>query len=336
MKGINFLICVSVTLLCLLLQGCMSCEYIDQNEIGFKYNVNSGKGVSTENNPQLPFGWAANFGWNAEIFVINSEVNSYSFTADIHDPKSPWDESLTWDSIEGVTMQVDYTILGRVTDPWKFYANYGRAQRSFSGIEGIQDARIYEAIREAGEFVGVHMNELASGEAADLIRKSPARYTQQLTKDTAEYAEHFGFTIMDIIFPDRMVFPSDNEGVSTITRSRALLESVNSDLEKKKKEVATIEGEKQQKIANANIEARKVLGEANRRAGSLKIEAEALANQMKVSIDQIGVDGAMQLKMAELQNELLDKGVIRQVYLTGDSLFGAPFYGVTKHSLTGK
>lgn len=181
------------------------CSHVGQNEIGFAYNVTDGKAVNEENNPLLDFGWHWIWGWNAKFFIINSEVNSYNFTA-VEDENSPYDESLSWDSEEGVTMKVEPTILGRVTDPWKFYTHHSKLDYSYSNVEGIQDARIYQAIRSAGQFVDVKMGELCQNAAADSIRKHPAIFTTILTKTTASYCEQFGFTVTDVFFPSGLYF----------------------------------------------------------------------------------------------------------------------------------
>ncbi len=298
-------------------------RYIAQNEIGFKYNVSDGKAVAQKNNPLLPFGYAIAIGWDSRFFIINSEVNNYNFTSK-RDVNSPYDESLSWDSSEGVTMSVDYTILGRVTDPWQFYNNFGQGQYSYRGVEGIQDKKIYEAIRLAGEFVDVRMGELTQHEEADLIRRNPRKYTETLTKEAAEYAEQFGFTVTDVLFPDRFVFPGGN----TIQKSRGMLQAANSDFEKKKNEKKTAEQERNESIANAEIEADKVVAEGQREANHLLSEAKALAEQFRVSVDDIGVEGTMQITMSKLQGNLMRKGVIREAVLTQDSLFGKPFYSV--------
>ncbi len=313
---------ISIALFLIIGTACCDIARVEQNEIGFSYNVSGGKPVNPENNPMLSFGYHMVVGWDSRFFIINSEVNNYNFTANIKDPKSPYDESLTWDSVEGVTMQVDYTILGKVTDPWKFYANFGRAQRSYKGIEGIQDEKIYEALRIAGQYCNARMGELAQSVGADELRKNPAKYAKILTEEAAKYCEQFGFTITDVIFPHPFVFPGGN----TIQKTREMLQSANSELEEKKKAVLTAEEEKKNTIADAGIAASKITAEGDRQADLLLSEANALAEQLQASIEQIGVEGTMAIRMSELQGTLMKKGVIPQAVLTEDSIFGQPFY----------
>ncbi len=296
-------------------------EYVAQNETGFKYNVSDGRPVTQKNNPVLPFGYAVAFGWDAKLFIINAEVNSYSFTSG-KDANSPYNESLTWDSYEGVTMGVNYTVLGRITDPWKFYNHFGRPQYSYKNIQGIQDQKIYEAIRLVGHFVDIRMGELTQDTEADEIRRNPAKYTGILTKDAAEYASQFGFTVTDILFPDRFIFPGGN----TIQTARGMLQAANSDVEKLKNEKKTAEQERDESIANAEIEADKIIAEGRRESDRLFSEAQALAEQLRASVDDIGVEGTMQITASRMHGSLMKQGIITGAVLTQDSIFGKPFY----------
>ncbi|MDM8514631.1 SPFH domain-containing protein [Desulfobacterales bacterium HSG16] len=301
--------------------------YVAQNQLGFKYNVSGGKPVNQDNNPLLPFGYGLAWGWNAKLFIINAEVNNYNFTTQ-RKPNSPYDESLTWDSQEGVTMSVNYTILGRVTDPWKFYNHFGRPQYSYRGISGVLDAKIYEAIRLAGQFVDVKMGELTQNTSADEIRKNPAKYTKLLTTSADEYANQFGFTVTDVLFPDRFVFPGGN----TIQTARGMLQIANSDGEKLKNEKKTTQQERDEIIANARIEANRIISEGKRESNRLLSEADALAEQLQASIHDIGIKGTVQITMSRLHGKLMQKGVITEAILTRDSIFGKPFYTGTADS----
>lgn len=105
---------------------------------------------------------------------------------------------------------------------------------------------------------------------------------------------------------------------------------MNSNWEKKKKEVLTAMQKRESSIQGAHIEANKIIAEGQRRADHLSVEADALAKQLKTSIDQVGISGAMQLRMSELEGRLIAKGVIRKVYATDKSMFGRPFYGTNQ------
>ncbi|MFC1644938.1 hypothetical protein ACFL08_02855 [Patescibacteria group bacterium] len=298
-----------------------SCVRIEQNELGFQYDINSGKPVNSTNNPLLSFGFDLAVGINAKHFVVNSEVNSYNFTAAV-DASSPYDESLSWDSREGVTMTVPFTILGRVTDPWEFYTHFGQKERDYSSVAGIQDQRIYEALRQAGEYVNVRMGELTQDKEADAIRKNPKYYADILTKNVAAYSEEFGFTVTQVIFPSRFEFPGGN----VIEQARGMLRDANTSIEGGRKAKDKAKGQRDEAIANASIAANQIISEGTREASRLRTETDALANQFKTSIDQIGVEGTMTLKMVELQKKLTKSGVIKRAVLTSDSIFGAPFY----------
>ena len=321
MKGIiGFGVAVVVVLILFGIFGTI--QQIKQNEIGFEYDVADGKPITPENNKLLSYGYHFAWGVDARFFVINSEINSYSFTM-AKDKFSPNNEAMTWDSNEGATMSGDYEVKGRVTNPWKFFAFLGKAQRSISGIDGIQDEKIYLALRLAGRYAGVKMVELAQKDDAEEIMRNPKRYADELTKQCADYADTFGFTVTVIQFPKAFAFP----GGKSITQAREMLSTVNSDKEKKKKEAKIAEQDKADKLAQAKIKAETIMAEGDREASELLSEAKALAEQLNTSIKQVGIEGTMQLKMAKLQGELMGLGVIPQAILTGDSIFGKPFYG---------
>ena len=293
---------------------------IDQNEIGFKYDLD-GSLINRDNNPPLSFGWAATFGHDAKIFVINSEVTSFNFTSK-HSEDSPYADSLSWDSREGVTMQGDFTIFGKVTDPWKFYGNYGRVQGSYRKMQDIEDKRIYEALRHAGHFVDARMGELAESEDADNIRKNPQKYASILKEEAANYTDQFGFTVTNIIFPAAFEFPGGN----TIKVARQKLMDANSRLQDKKELLVQARLRKDQTIGQAKIDAKPIVEEGQQLANRLTIEGEALASEMEILVKTVGVEGAMKLKTAELQSILIKKGVVNSAVVTEDSLFGKAFY----------
>jgi hypothetical protein len=102
---------------------------------------------------------------------------------------------------------------------------------------------------------------------------------------------------------------------------------------------AEIRGKEQEKVNKANqakvdvsqaaINATMKIEAAKRRASALIAESTALTTALKTSIDQIGVEGTMKLKMTELYGELTKSGVIPTVIVTEDSIFAAPFYPAT-------
>lgn len=300
----------------------LNCTHINQTEIGFAYHVSNGKPVNRENNPLLNVGIDVAVGYDAKHFVVNSENNRYSFTM-TEDKFSLFDESMSMDSNEGATMAGDYTIIGRVIDPWKFYTFFEDGQWDYNKVEGLQDKRVYTALRLAGRYAAVKMIEISQEAKADYIMRNPKEFSDKITKMAADYADNFGFTVVEIIFPKAFMFPEGN----TIDKARAQMANVNSEFETKKISAKKAEEDKKATISEGIIEANRILEQYRRKADQLLSEASALAEQLDTSINQIGVEPAVRLKLASLQGELMQEGVIPEAYLTNHSIFGRTFYG---------
>lgn len=298
--------------------------YCEQNEICFEYNLVSGLPVSAENNPTEPFGIMAAFGVNKSFFEVSSEVNSWAFNADTQDPASPYNESATWDSREGVTMAGDFTIFGRVTDVWLFYNSFGEVEGDYSAATGITDPRIYEALRQAGDWVDARMSELAENEDAEDIRQSPGSYAATLTTEVAAYMEPFGFTITRVRFPSRFEFPGGN----VIAEARQELAAVNTEIQAANQELARASSTAAGQLSDATIEGNRLIAEANRYAGTLGAQTEAEIDRLTRLIESAGsVDGMLRLELARVQAELGEGGVLGQIILTDGSVLGESFYG---------
>lgn len=296
--------------------------YCEQSEICFEYDLTSGLPVSAENNPTEPFGIMAAFGVNKSFFKVSSEVNSWAFSA-TETPESPYNESATWDSREGVTMAGDFTIFGRVTDVWLFYNSFGEVEGDYSAASGITDPRIYEALRQAGDFVDARMSELAENEDAENIRQSPGIYAATLTTEVAAYMEPFGFTVTRVRFPSRFDFPGGN----VIATAREELSAVNTEIQAANQELARSRSTAAGQLSDATIEGNRLIAEATRYAGSLGAETQAEIDRLTRLIESAGgIEGMLRLELARVQSELGEDGTLGQIILTDDSVLGESFY----------
>lgn len=319
-----------LTLLLLTLVVALStskCTYVDQTEVAFKYNVLSGKPVTPEDNPLLTKGFHFTpFGWNTRYFSTSSEIQEYTFTSG-SDDASPYDESLAWDSNEGVTMATDFTIRGRVENPWEFYLHYGESEFSyhnvFANAPHVSDEKTYEALRQAGQYAEKVMVELTEFMGAEDIRTHRNDLKKQLIEKTRPYSEEFGFYIEDIIFPERFYYPDGN----VIETARQEITATNTKIRQLEQELQNAASQKTIDVENARIEAKKIVEKGQREANRIDAETKALAEELAASIEQIGPEATVLLKMAELNGQLTRSGVINEAYLNEDSIFAAPFYG---------
>lgn len=301
-------------------------EHISQNELGFVYHLNSGEPVSSEANPLLSYGYKAVWGVNARYFTVSSEVVSISFTEEVV-PSSPYDESLTWDSSEGVTMKGDVTVFGQVTNVWKFYESFGQTQRSYAAADGIPEESLYEALRLAADFLAVRMGELTATVEAEEIRQSPGLYGDQLTEAVAAYMEPYGFTVTRVTFPQRFVFPNGD----AIAEARDKVREVNAEIEEAGETKNQAVGAAAEALSTSEREAAQLLSEAERYDAALRSSTDAEIDRLRQLIESAGgPDQALALELARVQGDLAKAGHLGQVILTDESVVGRSFYlGVT-------
>jgi regulator of protease activity HflC (stomatin/prohibitin superfamily) len=317
-------IIVGVFLFVLMIVGINSCGVIhkEQDELAFEYVATSGMPVSPENNPLIGYGFHFYTGWNTFVFRTTSQSHQYAFTAE-PTKTSPFDEAATFDSYEGVTMKVNFTIMGHVGNIWRFYDNYGRTQYKLPSEFGeIKDGRIYEAIREAGHYALAAYCEIAEDKSATEIKQSPNEINKLVTAQVKEYMEPMGFVIDEVFISGAINFP----GGDAINISYTTIGQANTEFEEAGKEKERAAELKKSAAERGKREADKILSEANREASRLSSEAQAIAADLKESISQIGVDNAVDQYISRELAKLVQEGVIPEAVLTQDSILGAPFY----------
>src|SRR5262245_21895462 len=81
-----------------------SCTYIKQGEKAFFYNVSSGRPVNQQDNPLLTMGFHATWGINKKVFKVQGTIMDYEFTGPGTGSTPEFDETLRWNSSEGVVM----------------------------------------------------------------------------------------------------------------------------------------------------------------------------------------------------------------------------------------
>lgn len=301
--------------------GLTTCEHIDSSEAGFAYNVTSGKEVNAENNPPLAQGFNPVFGINARLFVVNVTTHEYHFTGH-RSGSSKYDEALEWNSSEGIDMSAEYSIFGNVSDLWQFYLHYGHGEHEYD--TGSMDPRIYEALRQAGKVVDVRVNEITASMLAENIRVHPEKIREDVLAHVQAYMKQFGFSVTDLQFSSNFEYPNGD----TIQDVRQQMTQIEASIRQAELELENTQTQNKINLAEAKQEGKKIVQEATRRAADMNAQTDALAGAIKASVDQVGIDGAVRLKAAELFSDLAKAGKIGRVILTEKSIFGEPFYPV--------
>jgi SPFH domain / Band 7 family len=295
--------------------------YIKQGEKAFFYNVSSGRSVNQQDNPLLTMGFHATWGINQKVFSVQGTIMDYEFTGPGSGSTPTYDETLRWNSSEGVVMDAEYKLYGQVADPWAFFLHFGDLEHDYKPAPH-KDIRLYEALRFSGKAINQHLNEAAATMDAETIRTRPDLLKQELLGWVRPYMKQFGFEVTDLLFMGNFKYPDGN----VIDQARRQLTDLDAEVRGKEQEKENKANQAKVDVSQAGINATMKIEAAKRRSSAIISESTALVSALKSSIDQIGIEGTMKLKMTELYGDLTRSGVIPTVIVTEDSIFAAPFY----------
>ena len=325
-RPLRAILALLVILFCIASVGSFtSCTYVKQGEKAFFYNVSSGRPVNSRDNPLLTMGFHATWGINQKVFKVQGTIMDYEFTGSGSGSSSEFDETLRWNSSEGVVMDAEYKLYGQIDDPWTFFLHFGELEHSYRTAAN-KDVRLYEALRFSGKAMNQHLNEMSAGMDAETIRTRPDLLKQELLGWVRPYMKQFGFDVTDLLFMGNFRYPDGN----VIDQARRQLTDLDAEIRGKEQEKQNKANQAKVDVSQAAINSTMRVEDAKRRASAMIAESTALATALKASINQIGVDGTMKLKMTELYGELSKAGVIPTVIVTEDSIFAAPFYPASK------
>ena len=260
------------------------------------------------------------WGINARFFSVNGVLTDYDFTGG-GTGSSPYDETISWNSSEGVVMDTEYKLYGRVSDPWVFFLHFDALEHDFK-VDGKKDVRVYAALRVAGKYIAQLINEETCKDGAENIRTNPDGLKIKVLPKVQTYMKQFGFEITDIMFLKNFSYPNGN----VIAEARTQITEVNSEIRVEQQNLKNKTDQIEIKISEAKIAANTKIMAAKRAASQIDAESTALANALKQSIDQVGIDGTLKLKMTEQYGQLTKSGVLPDIWLNEDSIFAAPFY----------
>jgi SPFH domain / Band 7 family len=319
---VKAILAVAVLVACIAsLCSLTTCTYVKQGEKSFFYNVSSGKAVNPQDNPLLTMGFHAAWGINQRVFTVQGTIMDYAFTGAGGGSSPQFDETLRWNSSEGVVMSVEYKLFGQVTDPWTFYVHFGTPEHDYRTAPH-KDIRLYEALRHSGKAMNQHVNEMAATMDAETIRTRPDLLKQELLNWVRPYMKQFGFEVTDLLFIGNFKYPDGN----LIDQARHQLTDLDAEIRAKEQEKENKANQAKIDVSQAAINASMKIEASKRLASATIAESTALAAALKSSIDEIGVDGTMKLKMTELYGDLTKSGVVPTIIVTEDSIFAAPFY----------
>lgn len=228
-----------------------ACSKVPAGMVGVKFDLyGSDKGVTGE----IVGPGRYILGWNEEIYKFPTFTQNYVWTA-TEDPTSPTDESVTFQDIEGTSINADIGI--------SYYIDGTKAdvvfQKYRKGVDEITDLYLRNMVRDS-------LNRRASSmNAADIYGSGRAALMDQVIQDVRDQVQDLGIIVEKIYWIGSMRLPKN------ITDAINLKIEATQKAQQRENELKTAE-------AQAQIEREKARGEAD--ALVITAEGQAKANRL--------------------------------------------------------
>lgn len=245
-------------LLCLGLACFIGCSKVPAGHVGVKvYLLGTNKGVESE---QLGVGryW---IGYNEDLFVFPTFTQNYVWTA-AKDEGSPTDESITFQTVEGMSVNADIGISYSV-NPEKVSVIFQKYRKQ---LDEITDIYLRNMVRDA--FVAVASTkpvEDVYGAGKTELLKSVEAYVRQQCGDM--------FNVERIYLVGELRLPA---GVTNALNGKI---QATQQAQKIENEIRSAKAEAEKKIAEATGKAQSILIEARAQAEANKVLAASITSE---------------------------------------------------------
>lgn len=269
------------------------CKKVPAGNVGVKvYLLGSSKGVESE---ELGVGryW---IGINEELFLFPTFTQNYTWTKE-NTEGSPNDESITFQTVEGLTVSADIGISYRI-NPDKVTEVFQKYRR---GVEEITDVFLRNMVRDS-------LVTLASNKPIESVYgEGKTELIDGAEESVSRQVEDIGIIIEKIYWVGQLRLP------------KSVILSINSKIE-----ATQIASQRRNEVEQSKAEADKKIEEARGTSESLLAIAKAEAESIKIQGD------ALRQNPAVLKLRALEKwdGVLPKI--TGNSPI--PFVDVTADS----
>lgn len=275
-----------------LLSGCI--QRVPSGNVGVKvYLLGGDKGVDTEEKPVGRY-W---IGFNEELHIFPTFTQNTIWTeGDDDDQGSPNDESITFQTIEGLTVGADIGVSYHL-DPNKVSSIF---QKYRKGIDEITDVFLRNMVRDAfvSEASGLPMEKVYGVGKEELVKGVEDRVKAQV--------ENIGIIIERVYLIGSLRLPD------TVTAALDAKIAATQMAQQRMNEVAQAKAEADKEIEKARGEGQSRLIVAQAEAESIRIKGKALSENPQI----------LQLSAIEKWDGILPK-------LTGSNS-ALPFIDVTK------
>lgn len=288
-----------------------SCERVEAANVGILVNLTgSDRGVQ---NMEIKSGYVFRNPFTQEVVEFPTAVQNVVWTKSTTEG-SPNDESITFSSSEGVSLNVDISLSFKI-DPLKAAEFYTKFRQT--DLMLVAHGYVRNTVREAFNSMGSQMpvQEIYGSGKNKLLNKVLLECKDKLDKD--------GFVIEQITLNSEMRLPqgiidSINNSIATTQRAIAAENKIREVVaeQNQKVELAKGEGESRKEAARLNAEA--MILEAEGKKKAWLIEAEAQANYNKV-VGATATPSLIQYKLSEKWN-----GALPQVSTTSGVITNFP------------
>lgn len=250
------------------------CEYVNPGHVGIKVNMlGTKKGVEQE---ELGVGryW---IGMNERLYTFPTFTQNYVWTK-TQDPKSPKDEALTFQSVEGLSVMADVGISYSL-DPNKVGDIF---QKYRKGVDEITGVYLRNMVRDSLVKLSSTMT------IEEIYGRGKAKLIEDVTQSVSDSVKDIGIKIEKVYWIGKLTLPktvvkSINAKIEATQKAQQRQNEVEQTIAEadKAREEAKGKADALLEAARATAEATKMKGDAQAYAIRVKGEAEAKSIRAK-------------------------------------------------------
>lgn len=234
----------------------VGCSKVPAGNVGVKvYLLGGEKGVDTE---QLPVGryWLT---WNEELFLFPTYTQNYVWTANPAE-SSPTDESIRFQSTEGLSISADIGIAYRI-DPDQAASIF---QKYRKGVEEITDIHLRNIVRSS------LVSQASTRKVEDIYGPGKSELMEDVKSDVRASVSEIGIVVEDLYWIGDPRLPPK------VIESIDLKIQATQDAIRAENQVRQVKAEAQKRIAKAEGDAEAVRLSAIAEAEAIRIKGDAI------------------------------------------------------------
>lgn len=244
------------------------CSKVPAGNVGVKFKLyGDGKGSLQELQPGRY--WV---GWGYDLYTFPTFTQNYTWTRDVNEG-SPTDESLTFQTVEGLSVNADVGITYHI-DPARVTTIF---QKYRKGVDEITDIYLRNMVRDA------LVKEASTLGIESVYGRGKAVLIEAVQDDIARQVQPTGIVIEKIYWIGELRLPP-----TVVNSINAKIEATQK-AEQRKNEIAQAQAEAAKEVAIAEGQAKAQLAIATAEAQAIRMKGDALRANPNV-IDMTAVE----------------------------------------------